>query len=158
MIKASEVIRSLVVILAVILITAGCSQTPHATQKDPLMDVFRRQAQEEGLSRQQTLGKRLFGHYCATCHGDQGSGDGQNAYNLDPPPPDFNKTLKLHPPSYWRQIIEGGPATLGRSPLCPPWGHELTSRQIDSIISYLKVLAEPPNESEPANSSSSQTK
>lgn len=158
MTKALDGMHALAVVLAVLLLTAGCSQAPSSAPEDPLMDVFRRQAQEEGLSRQQTLGKRLFGHYCATCHGDQGGGDGQNAYNLDPPPPDFKESLKLHPPSYWRQIIEGGTAALGRSPLCPPWGHELTSRQIDSIVSYLKVLAESTNESKPANSNPLQTK
>jgi mono/diheme cytochrome c family protein len=152
MIKVTGGICSLAAVLAILLLTAGCRQTPPPAQKDPLMDVFNRQAREEGLSRQQTVGKLLFGRYCTTCHGDQGRGDGQNAYNLDPPPPDFKETLKLHPPTYWRQIIEGGTAALGRSPLCPPWGHELTSSQIDSLVSYLKVLGEPARKSQPANS------
>lgn len=147
--------RSLAFVLAPFLLLAGCARSQHANQADPLMDVFRRQAQEEGLNRQQTLGKRLFGNYCSTCHGDQGEGDGQNAYNLDPAPPNFKDTLKSHPPSYWRQIIEGGTAALGRSPLCPPWGLELTNRQIDAIISYMKVLAEPAAESKSADSSQS---
>jgi mono/diheme cytochrome c family protein len=147
--------RSLALILASLLLLAGCGRSRHAVQADPLMDVFERQAQEEGLDRQQTLGKRLFGNYCATCHGDRGEGDGQNAYNLDPVPPNFKDALKSHPPSYWRQIIEGGTAALGRSPLCPPWGLELTKRQIDSIVSYMKVLAEPAAESKSADSKQS---
>ena len=149
--------RSLLVVLAPLLLIAGCSRDQRATRADPLMDVFRRQAQEEGLDRQQTLGKRLFGTYCTACHGEKGEGDGQNAYNLDPVPPNFKDTLQSHPPSYWRQIIEGGTAALGRSPLCPPWGLELTNRQIDAIVSYMKVLAEPPSGSKPADSNPSQS-
>jgi mono/diheme cytochrome c family protein len=111
----------------------------------------------EGLDRKQTLGKRLFVNYCATCHGDRGEGDGQNAYNLDPAPPDFKESLKTPPPSYWRQVIEGGTAALGRSPLCPPWGLELTDRQVDAIIDYMKVLTKPAGGSKPAASNPSRT-
>lgn len=148
--------RALPVVLASLLLIPGCSRGQLGDQADPLMDVFRRQAQEEGLDRQQTLGKRLFGNYCTTCHGDHGEGDGQNSYNLDPMPPNFKESLQSHPPSYWRQIIEGGTASLGRSPLCPPWGLELTNRQIDAIVSYMKVLAEPSSEPDSAGSNSSQ--
>ena len=149
--------RSLLVVLAPLLLIAGCSRDQRATRADPLMDVFRRQAQEEGLNRQQTFGKRLFGSYCATCHGDRGEGDGQNAYNLDPAPPDFRDSLKTRPPSYWRQVIEGGTAALGRSPLCPPWGLELTDRQVDAIVDYMKVLVKPAGGSKPAASNPSRT-
>jgi mono/diheme cytochrome c family protein len=123
---------------------AGCRRGPSPTAGEPLMDVFRKQAQEEGLTRTQTDGKRLFATYCVTCHGDTGGGDGQNAYNLDPKPPDFQTSLSAHPRSYWRQIIEGGTASVGRSPLCPPWGHSLTASQIDALLAYLDVLAKPP--------------
>ena len=125
---------------------AGCRRaSPHAPP-DPLGDVFRKQAQEEGLNRTQTEGRRLFGQYCATCHGERGQGDGQNAYNLDPKPPDFLKSLRTHPPSYWRQIIGGGSAAVGRSPLCPPWGRALSTREIDALVAYLEALgrASPP--------------
>jgi mono/diheme cytochrome c family protein len=143
--------------LVILLSAAGCSHPSRDAQADPLMDVFRNLAQEEGLDNQQTLGKQLFLHYCATCHGDQGEGDGQNAYNLDPVPPDFKATLKSHPSTYWRQVIENGTAALGRSPLCPPWGRELTSRQIDSLISYLGVLSTPKEEPGPESPDASQT-
>lgn len=144
-------------VFAALLMLNGCSRARQDTLADPLMDVFRNLAQEEGLTRQQTLGKQLFLHYCATCHGDRGEGDGQNAYNLDPMPPDFKETLKSHPPSYWRQIVEGGTAAVGLSPLCPPWGHELTAKQIDAIVSYMQTLSEPPAESSPTNTDTSQT-
>ena len=149
---------SLSAVLAACLLMAGCGRAKQTPLKDLLMDVFRQQEQEEGLSRQQTIGKQLFRHYCVTCHGEQGEGDGQNAYNLDPAPPDFKDSLKLHPPSYWREIIKGGTAAVGRSTLCPPWGHALKPQQIDSVISYMKVLSKPPEESSQSSPDSSQAK
>jgi mono/diheme cytochrome c family protein len=122
---------------------AGCGRGDPAKPAEPLMDVFRKQAQEEGLTREQTNGKRLFAEYCVTCHGDVGAGDGQNAYNLDPSPPDFSTSLRTHPASYWRQVVEGGTASVGRSPLCPPWGHTISSEQVGALVSYLEVLAKP---------------
>ncbi len=103
------------------------------------MDVLRRQTQEEGLSRTQTEGKRLFVHYCVTCHGERGEGDGQNAYNLDPKPPNFRESLRAHPSSYWRQVIWGGTAEVGRSALCPPRGRNLSAEEIDGLLAYLGV-------------------
>lgn len=124
----------------------GCRRASPTAPPDPLGDVFRKQAQEEGLNRTQTEGRRLFGQYCVTCHGERGQGDGQNAYNLDPKPPDFLRSLRSRAPSYWRQIIAGGSATVGRSPLCPPWGRALSEREIDALIAYLETLrrASPP--------------
>ena len=131
---------------ALLAIAIGCGRGTVAPQADPLMDVFGRQAREEGLSRLETDGKRLFAHYCVTCHGETGEGDGQNAFNLDPKPPDFRASLKNHQPVYWRQIIEAGSVAVGRSPLCPPWGRTLASGDIDALVAYLEVLARPPGQ------------
>lgn len=127
----------------------GCGRPGEGPPADPLMDVFRHQAQEEGLTRIQTDGKRLFAHYCVTCHGEAGTGDGQNAYNLEPKPPDFQQSLPLHAVSYRRQIIEGGTAAVGRSALCPPWGRNLSATQIDALLAYLDALAKPPMAPQP---------
>jgi mono/diheme cytochrome c family protein len=158
MIKDQVQIFGLAIALGGFMLTVGCGRAKQTTLADPLMDVFRRQAQEEGLSRQQTQGKRLFVHYCVTCHGDKGEGDGQNAYNLNPAPPNFKESLKATPSSYWKQIIEGGTAAIGRSPLCPPWGRELSGRQIDAIVSYMRTLSQPTEGSKPADSSATQAK
>lgn len=126
------------------LASVACDRVAPEPPADPLMDVFRAQAQEEGLTRIETDGRRLFGRYCATCHGDTGEGDGQNAFNLEPPPPVFSESLGTHPPEYWRQIIEGGTVAVGRSPLCPPWGRTLSGEQVDALVAYLQHLIEPP--------------
>lgn len=125
-------------------VASGCGRPGEGPPADPLMDVFRHQAQEEGLTRIQTDGKRLFAHYCVTCHGEAGTGDGQNAYNLEPKPPDFQQSLPLHAVPYRRQIIESGTAAVGRSALCPPWGRNLSATQIDTLLAYLDALAKPP--------------
>lgn len=132
---------ALLTVAGVVIAGTACRNRSEAASADPLIDVFTRRAQEEGLTREQTDGKRLFVHYCATCHGDAGRGDGQNAYNLDPKPPDFSESLKVHQPPYWRQIIEGGSAAVGRSPQCPPWGRMLVSSDLDTLVAYLQVLA-----------------
>ena len=136
--------RSLKLWLSLSLALTACHRQRENPPSDPLADVFHRQEQEEGLSRNQTEGKRLFTHYCVTCHGAEGGGDGQNAYNLDPKPPDFRQSLRQQPTSYWREIIEGGTAAVGRSPLCPPWGRTLSRDDIDGLVSYLQVLSRPP--------------
>jgi len=121
----------------------ACGGAGRPAPADPLLEVFRRQAREEGLSPPQTEGKRLFARYCETCHGPVGGGDGQNAYNLQPSPPDFAESLHSHPSSYWRRIVAGGSAAVGRSALCPPWGRALAHEEIDAVVEYLKVLARP---------------
>ena len=135
--------RALIVLTLTVVAGSACRQTSSEPQADPLMEAFRHQAQEEGLTQSETNGKRLFGHYCATCHGETGGGDGQNASNLDPAPTDFHDSLKAHPPSYSRQIVEGGTVAVGRSPLCPPWGRSLAREDVDALMAYLQVLARP---------------
>ena len=135
--------KFILAVLGSAILAAGCGGSTRPAETEPLMDVFRKHAQGEGLTRRQTDGKTLFGHYCITCHGDAGQGDGQNAYNLVPPPPDFRTSLKGHPESYWRQIIEGGSSAVGRSPLCPPFGRTLTTKQVDALLDYLGTLAKP---------------
>lgn len=134
----------LALLVGAALAIAGCGRPPDVAQSDPLMDLFRRQAQEEGLTQIETEGKRQFIQYCATCHGETGAGDGQNAYTLEPPPPNFHESLAAHPSSYWRQIVEAGSAAVGRSPLCPPWGRTLDQEDINALMAYLQVLATPP--------------
>jgi len=120
----------------------GCGGPPPVEGSDPLGEVFRQQAQEAQLSRIETEGKRLFTAYCATCHGETGAADGQNAFNLDPPPPVFEESLRTHPAAYWREIIEGGTSAVGRSPLCPPRGRTLGDPEVDALLAYLHLLAQ----------------
>lgn len=64
---------------------------------------------------------------CGFCHGDQGAGDGLNAFSLSTRPPDFtaiewgqNKTI-----DGVAAVIRDGGAASGLSPDMPPWNRSL---------------------------------
>lgn len=42
-------------------------------------------------ARARSAGPALYAQYCASCHGDQGRGDGPGAQVADPPPYDFTR-------------------------------------------------------------------
>jgi len=98
---------------------------------------------DDALSAQEARGHRVFLQRCATCHGPQGRGDGQNAYNLHPPPPDFQESLVKLPVGDRRKLIEGGSAALGRSPLCPPWGRSLGADDVEALLAWLDAASRP---------------
>ena len=128
--------------VATLLIAAGCHKAPPG--KDALQAAFR----DDALSAPQALGHRIFLQRCATCHGPQGRGDGQNAYNLQPSPPDFQESLARVPVDERRRIIEGGTASVGRSPLCPPWGRSLGPDDVDAVLAWLDAASRPAPQAE----------
>lgn len=92
------------------------------------------------------IGREVYGHYCQTCHGDSGAGDGFNAFNLDPHPRDFSDpAFQKKTDADIRDAIRRGGAGVGLSPLMPPWGRTLNNRQIDDVILYLRTLRRPPS-------------
>jgi mono/diheme cytochrome c family protein len=105
-------------------------------------------SEEPGRSGREAQGRRVFLQRCATCHGPEGRGDGQNAYNLQPPPPDFSESLDGLSQEDRRKVIEGGTTALGRSPLCPPWGRSLRGEEIEALLAYMEVMARPSEEGE----------
>ncbi|HEX9799182.1 MAG TPA: cytochrome c [Thermoanaerobaculia bacterium] len=87
-------------------------------------------------------GRALFLHYCSTCHGVEGHGDGFNAYNLDPKPrdlgdPDFQARQT---DDELASVIRSGGAAAGLSTGMPPWGKTLRDRQIRHLVSFLRTL------------------
>jgi mono/diheme cytochrome c family protein len=126
-----------------LVILAAC-RGPAPPGKDALQEAF----QDDALSAQEARGHRVFLQRCATCHGPQGRGDGQNAYNLQPPPPDFQESLARLSAADRRKVIEGGTAALGRSPLCPPWGRSLGPDDVDDLLAWLEAAARPAAEPE----------
>ncbi len=134
--------------VAAVLLSAACGRGAGAPPRDALQEAFR----EDGLSAAEAEGKALFAARCATCHGGEGHGDGQNAYNLSPAPPDFAQSLAKVPPADRRRIVEAGTAAVGRSPLCPPNGRALRAEEVDAVVAWLAVAARPaaPGAEEPA--------
>jgi mono/diheme cytochrome c family protein len=124
------------VLVTVALALAGCG--PAAA---PPEQPFEQALLAEGLTRTQRAGREVFRARCATCHGETGRGDGQNAYTLEPPPPDLRQALPRQDPAYWQRVVQGGSAAVERSPLCPPWGRSLAAHEVEAVLAYLAVLA-----------------
>jgi mono/diheme cytochrome c family protein len=119
---------------------AACRRGPAPAARDAIQEAFR----DGGLTAVEVQGRRLFVAQCATCHGAEGRGDGQNAYNLTPPPPDFQESLARLTPADRRRVVEGGTAALGRSPMCPPHARALSADEIDALVAWLDVTARKP--------------
>ncbi len=126
---------------ALALLAAGCRHATQAPPADLSLDALRTEEQTVGLSYAEGQGKHLFDHYCATCHGDGGKGDGQNASNLTPAPPDLTTSKSLADAAYLRRVIAEGSAAVGRSPLSPPWGRNLRPQEIEYLSAYCRSLA-----------------
>jgi mono/diheme cytochrome c family protein len=128
-------------VTALFLVTAGCHRQAPAPPADATLEALRAEEQAAGLTYAEGQGKQLFDQYCATCHGDEGKGDGQNASNLNPPVPDLTTSKSVTDPAYVRRVIAEGSAAVGRSPLSPPWGRNLSPLEIDYLVLYCQRLA-----------------
>jgi high-affinity iron transporter len=95
------------------------------------------------LAYEARLGKVSFTHYCQTCHGETGAGDGFNAFNLDPHPRDLSdpEFQKKKSDADLADAIRRGGAGVGLSALMPPWGHTLSERQVGELVLYLRTLS-----------------
>lgn len=131
--------RSLAAVLVVFAV--GCHRQAAAPPADAALEALRTEEQTAGLSYAEGQGKQLFVQYCATCHGDGGKGDGQNASNLNPTVPDLTTSKNLADATYVRRVIAEGSAAVGRSPLSPPWGRSLSPQQLEYLTQYCRRLA-----------------
>jgi mono/diheme cytochrome c family protein len=101
------------------------------------------------------LGKGIYRHYCQTCHGETGAGDGFNAFNLDPRPRDLSDPAfqKKKSDLELADTIRRGGAGVGLSALMPPWGHTLSARQINEVILSVRALRKGSGPEPPAGAS-----
>lgn len=136
--------RRLTSSLLVLLAAASCRPAAPAPPSDPMLEAIRAEEKEAGLTYAENQGKQVFARYCATCHGDEGKGDGQNASNLNPAPPDLTVSRNLTDAAYVRRVIAEGSAAAGRSPLSPPWGRTLGAQEIEYVTRYCRALAKKP--------------
>jgi cytochrome c553 len=85
-------------------------------------------------------GKILYDRYCASCHGNQGSGDGFNAYTLKPQPKNLSISNSTSENSLL-EIIKKGGRGVNRSILMPAYGNTLTDEEIATLIDYIKSFS-----------------
>lgn len=129
-----------VVLLLPMALSTGCRRAQTPPPADAMLEAIRADERVGGLSYGEGQGKHLFAQYCSTCHGDEGKGDGQNASNLNPAPPDLTTSKNTRDPALLRRVITQGSAATGRSPLSPPWGRSLSAQQIEYLVEYCQAL------------------
>jgi cbb3-type cytochrome c oxidase subunit III len=85
------------------------------------------------------LGLSVFQSRCVLCHGANGEGDGRMSKVITSPPP-FNLTKSQVPAEYIKLIIEKGGEAIGRSGQMPPWGGQLSNKEVNAVTSYIISL------------------
>jgi mono/diheme cytochrome c family protein len=97
------------------------------------------------LNYQQAQGKRVFYQYCVWCHADSTPAGPSNRSNLTPNPPLANDgaTLNSLSDDFVRSVITLGGAAAGKSTSMPPWGKTLNQDDIDAVIAFYRVIAQP---------------
>lgn len=84
--------------------------------------------------------KTLYQDNCATCHGDEGVGDGVRSSTMDPAPTNIAQFTKMRMAKddylLWT-IAEGGKPV---SSEMPAFKDELTTNEIWEIVSYLRTM------------------
>jgi len=95
------------------------------------------------ISYELRLGRANYQHYCQTCHGETGAGDGFNAFNLDPRPRDLSDAAfqKKKTDADLTDAVQRGGAGVGLSSMMPPWGRTLSKQQVEQLVLYLRSLA-----------------
>jgi mono/diheme cytochrome c family protein len=124
------------VVAVLLLAAAGCARRPvsppnAAAAKPPAAPPY-----------ELRLGREVFQHYCQTCHGETGAGDGFNAFNLDPRPRDISDPAfqKKKTDAELADAIQRGGAGVGLSALMPPWGRTLSRAEVDEVVLYIRSL------------------
>ncbi len=89
--------------------------------------------------------KGTFNSTCATCHGQNGEGDGVAAASMNPKPANFTD------PAFWKansdsvlfKAIKDGGASVGKSPMMVAWGGSYSDAQIHALLDYIKKAFKP---------------
>lgn len=103
--------------------------------------------EEIALGYQQQLGQQLSEKYCARCHDPESTPERVSNYdNLEVKPHAFTEgdTLnKISDADLTAVISHGGPA-LNKPVLMPPYGLTLSKSDIQALISYVRIVSDPP--------------
>ncbi len=146
--------RSILLVMLVGIAIAGCQKKPEGTKQQHTAADTTQSADTtaqapsarpvRNLSYEENQGAFLYGKYCAVCHGEEGKGDGFNAFNLDPRPRDLSDSsyMKALSNDQILQTISGGGRSVNKSPLMPAYGWTLGKDQIRHVALYIRSFAE----------------
>ncbi len=87
------------------------------------------------------VGRALFAQRCATCHGEKADGQSKLAQLLNPKP--ANLLVSQLDSAARNRIVRNGGAAVGRSPVMPNWGAELSETELRNVIAYVASIAPP---------------
>ncbi|RMI13309.1 MAG: cytochrome c [Calditrichaeota bacterium] len=142
------------VIIGCLALWVACRQSPSSTPAAPEStgettgDTVAAIDPWKYYSYEERWGKRLYDHYCAVCHGENGEGDGFNAYNLDPRPHSLADSAYMAALSdkMLREVIAFGGRGVNKSVLMPAYRQTLTPEQIDYVIAYIRTFTKKKSE------------
>jgi copper transport protein len=79
------------------------------------------------------IGRSLYTQNCATCHGDDGRGDGPQAPSLPVAPADFRIHIPYHQDEFFFQVM-----TNGLGSIMPAFGQSLTEEERWHLLNFLQ--------------------
>lgn len=103
--------------------------------------------EEIALGYEEILGREVSEKYCARCHNQESTPERLSNYdNLAVKPHGFNEgdTLNSISDVDLTAIIEHGGPALNKSPLMPPYGYTLSKAEIHALISFIRMISDPP--------------
>jgi len=128
--------------------TTAATQPAQAAETQPVKAAETQPAEAAGalpipaLGYNAREGAAVYRHYCSTCHGEEGHGDGFNAYNLDPKPRDLADAAfqAKRSDEDLVAVIRSGGGAAGLSTGMPPWGRTLNERKVRNVVDFLRTL------------------
>lgn len=135
-------IRSTLILLLGILFCASLACAP-PSEKDHEKEVQDKKSKFVQLSQAEAHMKHKaeddYLLLCSFCHGDQGRGDGMNAFSISIRPRNFTDQEKMKDKNadMLASVIRDGGKKAGLSPDMPPWGRTLTEDRINSLADYI---------------------
>jgi cytochrome c5 len=133
-------------------IQCSCRGKTSSAQSDPAINAYDVERDWTNPDRliplnfEQSQGKRVFYEKCVWCHAETTPAGPSNRSNVSPTPSLINDGSILNPLSdeFLRNIITLGGSAMGKSAMMPPWGRTLSQEEIRAVITYIRVVAQPP--------------
>lgn len=148
--------RNVPAVVSFLILLMSCREkdvTPQqaAGKEDPFRTLQQVEAAAESrvISYEQRQGRHLYLKYCSVCHGEEGNGDGFNAFNLNPKPRDFTDAAYMDALSDVRvaEAINEGGRGVNQSPLMPSWGGRMNKKEIAYVVEYIRSIVSSPRNS-----------